>query len=82
MLYINLIEKKNILKCQVLKFIFQYYNEKLPYELMSLFETNDSVHRAANNFSKPVGHNVRWKLNSVGPLQKPIGHNFFQQKHF
>ena len=29
---------------------------------------------AANNFSKPVGHNVRKKWNSVGHLQKPVGH--------
>ena len=31
---------------------------------------------AANNFSKPVGHNGRKKWNSVWHLRKPVGHTF------
>ena len=43
--------------------------------IVSIFKEKAKLHaKAANNFSKPVGHNVRKKWNSVGHLRKPVGH--------
>ena len=48
---------------------------------MCHMETRSHLVRAANNFSKLVGHNIRKKY-SVGHLEKLVGHKLNFLKNF
>ena len=62
---LNILKIRDILTSQVLKLVFQFYNDKLPSELQTLFVKNELVH-SFNTRSSNLLHVPRVNTNHYG----------------
>ena len=83
---LNILKIRDIMTCQILKFVFQFYNNKLPSELQTLFIKNESVHSFNTRGSKllfvPQVNSTHYGISSLKYNGSITWNNFSRNANF